>query len=76
MPFVLIGLGLFAANFLVTQKKKSSEWNKTMGTKTGTGTQKEAQEEDDSVASFQVEPISVEIGYGLILSWIVRSTTA
>ena len=27
---------------------------------------KEAQEEDDSVASFQVEPIAVEIGYGLI----------
>ena len=24
---------------------------------------KEAQEEDDSVASFQVEPIAVEIGY-------------
>ena len=33
VPFVLIGLGLFAASFLVTQKKKSSEWNKTMGTK-------------------------------------------
>ena len=35
------------------------------GNKIGTRTQK-AQEEDDSVASFQVEPISVEIGYGLI----------
>ena len=67
VPFVLIGLGLFAASFLVTQKEeKQRVEQKQWEQKLALERKKEAQEEDDSVASFQVEPISVEIGYGLI----------
>ena len=63
----MIGLGLFAASFLVTQKEeKQRVEQKQWEQKLALERKKEAQEEDDSVASFQVEPISVEIGYGLI----------
>jgi flagellar biosynthesis protein FlhA len=67
LPFLVIGAGLFAASFLITQQEeKQRTEQKKLEQKLALERKKEAQEEDDSVASFQVEPIAVEIGYGLI----------
>jgi flagellar biosynthesis protein FlhA len=65
--FILIGGGLFAGSFMITQQEeKQRTEQKKLEQKLALERKKEAQEEDDSVASFQVEPIAVEIGYGLI----------
>lgn len=67
IPFVLIGLGLIGASFMIKQQaEKEIQREKEMQRKLALQRKKEAQEEDDSVASFQVEPIAIEIGYGLI----------
>lgn len=74
LPFALMGIGLFAASFAITQKEEQAQKERVKEEqRLALQRKKEQQEEDDSVASFQVEPISIEIGYGLIQ--MIDSTT-
>ncbi|MHC5269556.1 flagellar biosynthesis protein FlhA [Enterococcus sp. LJL98] len=74
LPFILIGIGLFAASFAIKQQEeKIAKEQKKEAQRLALQRKKDQQEEDDSVASFQVEPISIEIGYGLIQ--MIDSTT-
>ena len=67
IPFVLIGLGLLGASFVIKQQEeKEIALCQEEQRKLELQRKKQEQEDDDSVASFQVEPIALEIGYGLI----------
>lgn len=67
IPFVLIGLGLLGASFVIKQQEeKEIALRQEEQRKLELQRKKQEQENDDSVASFQVEPIALEIGYGLI----------
>ena len=67
IPFVLIGLGLLGASFVIKQQEeKEIVLRQEEQRKLELQRKKQEQEDDDSVASFQVEPIALEIGYGLI----------
>lgn len=67
IPFVLIGLGLLGASFVIKQQEeKEIALRQEEQRKLELQRKKQEQEDDDSVASFQVEPIALEIGYGLI----------
>nr|WP_248629285.1 flagellar biosynthesis protein FlhA [Enterococcus cecorum] len=67
IPFVLIGLGLLGASFVIKQQEeKEIALLQEEQRKLDLQRKKQEQEDDDSVASFQVEPIALEIGYGLI----------
>lgn len=67
IPFIVLSLAMFAANVLVKQKEEQRIKERIKEQQTlALQRKKEEQEEDDDVASFQVEPLSIEIGYGLI----------
>lgn len=67
IPFIVLSLSMFAANVLVKQKEEQRIKERIKEEQTlALQRKKEEQEEDDDVASFQVEPLSIEIGYGLI----------
>lgn len=68
LPFLLLGLVAGAGGYLTLENektKRSSDQADEQKTKAAQRTQQE-KTEDESVASFQVDPISIEIGYGLI----------
>ena len=68
IPFLLLGVLSGAAGYLLMENEKSQKTNqkaKEMRTKAAQRTKSE-KTVDESVASFQVDPISIEIGYGLI----------
>lgn len=67
LPFMLVGIGLFAASYFIKQKEDQRQIEaKREEQILALEQKKQAEEEDESVASFQVEPIAIEIGYGLI----------
>lgn len=67
IPFIVLSLAMFASNVLVKQKEEQRIKERIKEEQTlALQRKKEEQEEDDDVASFQVEPLSIEIGYGLI----------
>ncbi|MFT8668752.1 MAG: flagellar biosynthesis protein FlhA [Liquorilactobacillus hordei] len=67
LPFLVIGIGMFVASMLIKQtEQKTAIRRKEEEQKLALKRKKKEQEEDESVSSFQVEPIAIEIGYGLI----------
>ncbi|KRM92193.1 flagellar biosynthesis protein FlhA [Liquorilactobacillus cacaonum] len=67
LPFLVIGIGMFIASVVIRQtEQKTAIRKKEEEQKLAMKRKKKEQEEDESVSSFQVEPIAIEIGYGLI----------
>ncbi|MDV7757471.1 flagellar biosynthesis protein FlhA [Liquorilactobacillus mali] len=67
LPFLFIGIGMFVASMFIKQtEQKTAIRKKEEEQKLALKRKKKEQEEDESVSSFQVEPIAIEIGYGLI----------
>lgn len=67
IPFVLMGiLSIIASSFVQKNESKQVAERKREAQILALEQKKKAEEEDESVASFQVEPIAIEIGYGLI----------
>ncbi|MFT9371989.1 flagellar biosynthesis protein FlhA [Liquorilactobacillus hordei] len=67
LPFLFIGIGMFVASMFIKQtEQKTAIRRKEEEQKLALKRKKKEQEEDESVSSFQVEPIAIEIGYGLI----------
>ncbi|AUJ30653.1 flagellar biosynthesis protein FlhA [Liquorilactobacillus hordei] len=67
LPFLFIGIGMFVASIFIKQtEQKTAIRRKEEEQKLALKRKKKEQEEDESVSSFQVEPIAIEIGYGLI----------
>lgn len=67
IPFMVLGVGLLVASTMITsnEEKKQAAFRREQQ-KLALEKRKSSQEEDEDVASFQVEPIAVEIGYGLV----------
>lgn len=67
IPFMILGFGLVVASTMVTSKEeKKKEAFRKEQQKLALQKKKVTQEQDENVTSFQVEPIAVEIGYGLV----------
>ncbi|AEB30636.1 flagellar biosynthesis protein FlhA [Carnobacterium sp. 17-4] len=68
IPFLLLGLVAGVAGYLLMENEKSKKSNQQAKEIRSKAAQRTSQEKstDESVASFQVDPISIEIGYGLI----------
>ena len=67
LPFVFIGAALIGLSFFIKQQEeKAIIEQKKEEQKLALQRKKEQQEEEESVSAFQVEPISIEIGYALI----------
>lgn len=67
IPFLAMGAIVFLLSTVITKQEEQQEAEKIKQEQTlALQRKKELLEEDDSVASFQVEPIAIEIGYGLI----------
>lgn len=67
IPFIGMGALVFFLSQFITQQDEKKIIEKRKEEQTlALQRKKEQLEEDDSVASFQVEPIAIEIGYGLI----------
>lgn len=68
IPFLLLGVAAGAAGYLLMENEKSKKSNQKAKEIRSKAAQRTTQEKstDESVASFQVDPISIEIGYGLI----------
>lgn len=67
LPFVFIGICLMGLSFFIKQQEeKAIIQQKKEEQKLALQRKKEQQEEEESVSAFQVEPISIEIGYALI----------
>lgn len=68
IPFLLLGLVAGVAGYLLMENEKSQKSNQQAKEIRAKAAQRTSQEKspDESVASFQVDPISIEIGYGLI----------
>ncbi|MDC7953960.1 flagellar biosynthesis protein FlhA [Liquorilactobacillus mali] len=67
LPFLFIGIGMFVASMFIKQtEQRTAIRKKEEEQKLALKRKKKEQEEDESVSSFQVEPIAIEIGYGLI----------
>lgn len=67
IPFMLIGILMFGASMLVKQREEKAVKQRKKEEQTlALQRKKESQDEEESVSSFQVEPIAIEIGYGLI----------
>lgn len=68
IPFLLLGVLSGAAGYLLMENEKSQKTNQKAKEMRSVAAQRTKSEKtvDESVASFQVDPISIEIGYGLI----------
>lgn len=67
LPFVIIAAVLFGISlFIKQQEEKAIIEQKKQAQTLALQRKKEQQEEEESVSAFQVEPISIEIGYALI----------
>lgn len=67
IPFMIIGIALIIASRFIKQNESKREVERKREEQVlALEQKKQAEEEDESVASFQVEPIAIEIGYGLI----------
>ena len=68
IPFLLLGVLSGAAGYLLMENEKSQKTNQKAKEMRSMAAQRTKSEKtvDESVASFQVDPISIEIGYGLI----------
>jgi flagellar biosynthesis protein FlhA len=67
IPFALMGVIMFAASSMVEKKTvQHAQAKKRQQQQLELKKKRTQQEPDESVASFQVEPLAIEIGYGLI----------
>ena len=68
IPFLLLGVLSGVAGYLLMENEKSKKTNQKAKEMRSMAAQRTKSEKtgDESVASFQVDPISIEIGYGLI----------
>ncbi|WP_034537443.1 flagellar biosynthesis protein FlhA [Carnobacterium inhibens] len=68
IPFLLLGVLSGAAGYLLMENEKSQKTNQKAKEMRSMAAQRTKSEKtvDESVASFQVDSISIEIGYGLI----------
>ncbi|MFL2104947.1 flagellar biosynthesis protein FlhA [Desemzia sp. FAM 23991] len=68
IPFLLIGVVAFAAGYLMdeNEKVKASEAKKSEIKAVAEQRTESKKVEEESITTFQVDPISIEIGYGLI----------
>lgn len=68
VPFLILGLASGVSGYLTLENEKSKQSSVQADELKSKAAQRTQQEktEDESVASFQVDPISIEIGYGLI----------
>lgn len=68
IPFLVLGLAAGVSGYLTMENEKSQKTevqDDEMKSQAALRTRQE-RTEDESIASFQVDPVSVEIGYGLI----------
>ena len=68
IPFLVLGLAAGVSGYLTMENEKSQkteDQDDEMKSQAALRTRQE-RTEDESIASFQVDPVSVEIGYGLI----------
>lgn len=68
IPFLLIGLIAFAAGYLIDENEKA-KLNQEKDTEIKEAAAQRTENEkvqEESITAFQVDPISIEIGYGLI----------
>lgn len=66
LPFMLIGLGLLGASFLVKQQEAKQAQVEKKRQQTLALQKKKDVQADEDVADFQVETLAIEIGYALI----------
>jgi flagellar biosynthesis protein FlhA len=67
IPFALMGVVMFVASSMVEKKTvQHAQAKKRQQQQLELKKKRTKQEPDESVASFQVEPLAIEIGYGLI----------
>ncbi|MFT8661479.1 flagellar biosynthesis protein FlhA, partial [Liquorilactobacillus ghanensis] len=67
IPFALMGVIMFVASSMVEKKTvQHAQAKKRQQQQLELKKKRTKQEPDESVASFQVEPLAIEIGYGLI----------
>ena len=64
IPFLIVSLILFGTGYLLMENEKAEE--KLAVVNAEIAMERGESKREDAVASFQVEPISMEIGYGLI----------
>lgn len=64
IPFLFLAIGLGAVGYLLYQNEKTQTIAEEA--KANLPPVKQVEAEDEGISSFQVEPISLEIGYGLI----------
>lgn len=66
-PFAIMGVGLIGISLFIKQKEEQTIVEQKKQAQTlALQRKKEQQEEEESVSAFQVEPLSIEIGYALI----------
>lgn len=66
-PFTIMGVGLIGISLFIKQKEEQTIVEQKKQAQTlALQRKKEQQEEEESVSAFQVEPLSIEIGYALI----------
>lgn len=67
LPFAIMGVAMFGFSMLIKQQEEKAILEEKKQAQTlALQRKKEQQEEEESVSAFQVEPISIEIGYALI----------
>ena len=67
LPFAIMGGAMFGFSMLIKQQEEKAILEEKKQAQTlALQRKKEQQEEEESVSAFQVEPISIEIGYALI----------
>lgn len=67
LPFAIMGVAMFGFSMLIKQQEEKAIIEEKKQAQTlALQRKKEQQEEEESVSAFQVEPISIEIGYALI----------
>lgn len=65
VPFVIVALGLGGTGYLLMENDKAEEDNNNIRAEAAIENSREM-EREEGVSTFQVEPISLEVGYGLI----------